>query len=329
MSNFRDRIGLRNGLLMVLNDEAHHTHDDDNEWNSEIRSLHERTPVNIQLDCSATPRLRNGALFPWIVTDYPLKQAIVDQIVKRPMRGLARIQEARSDHASIRYEGYLVAGVERWKEYAEQLKPTSKKPILFIMLTSTDDADDVADWLRRKYPRELEGDRTLVIHTNAKGEITNDRELQKARELARRVDDDSSDVGAIVSVLMLREGWDVQNVTVIVGLRPYTSKANILPEQTIGRGLRLMFRNMAATYTERIDVIGNNAFLKFVEQLEREEEIALETFDLKEPLVITTIVVDDEKLERDIAIPSLSPILQRKKTLAEEIAGLDIAAMAC
>jgi hypothetical protein len=28
---------------------------------------------------------------------------------------------------------------------------------------------------------------------------------------------------------MLREGWDVQNVTVIVGLRPYTAKANILP----------------------------------------------------------------------------------------------------
>ena len=41
---------------------------------------------------------------------------------------------------------------------------------------------------------------------------------------------------------MLREGWDVQNVTVVVGLRPYSAKANILPEQTIGRGLRLMFR---------------------------------------------------------------------------------------
>src|SRR5207253_4090875 len=43
-------------------------------------------------------------------------------------------------------------------------------------------------------------------------------------------------VNAIVSVLMLREGWDVPNVTAVVGLRPYTAKANILPEQTIGRG---------------------------------------------------------------------------------------------
>ncbi len=325
MSNFRDRIGLRNGLLMVLNDEAHHTHDDDNEWNSVIRSLHERTPINIQLDVSATPRLSNGALFPWVVSDYPLKQAILDGIVKRPMRGMARIEEARSEHASIRYEGYLVAGVERWKEYAEQLKPTSKKPILFIMLTSTDDADDVADWLRRKYPRELEGDRTLVIHTNAKGEITNDRELQKARELARRVDDDSSDVGAIVSVLMLREGWDVQNVTVIVGLRPFTARANILPEQAIGRGLRLMFRDQATGFQERVDIIGNDKFLEFVDDLEKIEDMKFDTFDPKKDHVhILTIAPLTERGAFDIGIPVLSPVLVRKKTLAEEIAALDV-----
>ncbi len=39
---------------------------------------------------------------------------------------------------------------------------------------------------------------------------------------------------------MLREGWDVRNVTTVVPLRPLSSKANILPEQTLGRGLRRM-----------------------------------------------------------------------------------------
>ena len=58
---------------------------------------------------------------------------------------------------------------------------------------------------------------------------------------------------------MLREGWDVQNVTVVVGLRPYTAAANILPEQAIGRGLHLMFRGQ--NYTERVDIIGNKNFL--------------------------------------------------------------------
>jgi type III restriction enzyme len=109
-----------------------------------------------------------------------------------------------------------------------------------------------------------------------------------------------------------------------VGLRPYTSKAKILPEQTIGRGLRRMFATMNAPYTERVDIIGNPAFLKFVEQLEHDEDITLDTFDLKEPLVITTIEPDPDKLDRDIAVPTLSPILARKKTLAEEIAALDV-----
>jgi type III restriction enzyme len=90
------------------------------------------------------------------------------------------------------------------------------------MLTSTDDADDVADWLQRKYPRELGGDRTLVIHTNASGDVTKN-DLEQARRLARDVDAETSNVGAIVSVMMLREGWDVQNVTVVVGLRPFTA----------------------------------------------------------------------------------------------------------
>src|SRR5690606_4345548 len=44
----------------------------------------------------------------------------------------------------------------------------------------------------------------------------------------------------IVSVLMLREGFDVNNICVIVPLR--ASGAQILLEQTIGRGLRLMWR---------------------------------------------------------------------------------------
>ena len=127
----------------------------------------------------------------------------------------------------------------------------------------------------------------LIIHTDRNGEVSK-RDVEAARDTARRVDEGTSRINAIVSVLMLREGWDVQNVTVIVGLRPYTSKANILPEQTIGRGLRLMFADHATTYIERVDVIGNTAFLKFVEQLERDEEITLDSFDLKEKLVITT-----------------------------------------
>ena len=243
------------------------------------------------------------------------------------MKGLAvGIAEAPSDIASTRYEAYLTAGVERWKEYREQLTPLGKKQLLFVMMNDTAEADDVGDYLRTKYPAEFAGDKLLVIHTDTKGEVSK-KDLDKARTIAREVDEATSPINAIVSVLMLREGWDVQNVTVIIGLRPYSSKANILPEQTIGRGLRLMFRGQNSAYIERVDVIGNKKFIEFVEQLEKEEDIELGTFKIGQDKVsIVTIAPDPTKMDKDITLPILSPVLARKKTLAEEIASLDVMA---
>jgi type III restriction enzyme len=324
MTDFGERIALRAGKLLVVNDEAHHTHDEGSEWNNVVRRLHEKTPIASQLDFSATPRFQKGAIFPWTISDYPLKQAILDNIVKRPVKGVAKITEAKSEHASVKYRGYLAAGVERWREYREQLKPLKKKPILFIMLNSTEEADDVANFLQTTYPGEFGGEKTQVIHTDKGGEVSK-KDLDSARKAVREVDKEDSPIHAIVSVLMLREGWDVQNVTVVVGLRPYTAKANILPEQTIGRGLRLMFRDLPNSYTERVDIIGNTAFLNFVDDLEKLEELKLDTFELgKDKLRILTILPLEERKEFDIGMPVLSPTLVRKKSLAEEIAGLEV-----
>ena len=327
IEDFSTRLVKRGGPVLVVNDEAHHTHDEDLNWNNFIRGLNSKVTggIGAQLDFSATPRFSSGEIFSWTVYDYPLKRAIEDGIVKRPIKGVASgITEARSDIASTKYRAYLTAGVERWLEYREQLKPLKKKPILFVMMNNTDDADDVADYLQKHYPEYFEGKKLLVIHTDKKGEVSK-RDLESARQTAREVDYETSSVNAIVSVLMLREGWDVQNVTVVIGLRPYTSKANILPEQTVGRGLRLMFRDLPGEYVERLDVIGNKAFISFVEDLEKDEGINFDTFQLgKDKLEIITIMVDPQKVSRDIEIPVLSPILVRKTSLSEQIESLDI-----
>ena len=261
LTSFTEMLAKRTGRLLVLNDEAHHTHDEENEWNNVIRSLHTSLPLAAQLDFSATPRFNKGALFPWIISDYQIRQAIVDNIVKRPVKGIAELDEAKSTIASERYQGYLTAGVERWREYKEQLEPLGKTPLLFIMMNTTEEAEDVGDWLRHKYPSEFGGDKkVLVIHTDKTGEITK-KDLDAARKLAREVDLPDCPTKAIVSVLMLREGWDVQNVTVVVGLRPYTSAANILPEQAIGRGLRLMFRGQNSVLAPKVwDFFEKRAF---------------------------------------------------------------------
>jgi len=332
---FLDRIARR-GDCLLLNDEAHHTNDGAVAWNGVIASLQERLAVGgrdlaAQLDFSATPRQPDGTLFTWTVYDYPLKQAILDNVVKRPVKGVAQgIGEVQSDNAAVRYEAYLVAAVERWQEYREELGPLGKKPILFLMLYDTTSADQVAEWLRHKFPGMFDGDKLLVIHTDKGGEVSK-ADLDKARTAARNVDGDASETVCIVSVLMLREGWDVNTVTVVVGLRPFNAKANILPEQAVGRGLRLMFRNLTG-YQERVDIIGNQNFMQVVEDLEKEEGIKLDTFEYgkkKTPLLIPTIQVETARIPaRDIAIPVLSPRLERKKSVKQVIEGVDVGQIA-
>lgn len=91
-----------------------------------------------------------------------------------------------------------------------------------------------------------------------------------------------------------------------------------------------MFGGGQSSYVERVDVIGNPAFLKFVEQLEKEEEVQLDTWQVgKDRLVITTIEPLAERAEFDIRLPALSPILARATSLAAEIEAIDVMNLAC
>ena len=124
------------------------------------------------------------------------------------------------------------------------------------MCENTLAADEAGDYLRQL--PDFAGDRLLVIHTNRSGEITKD-DLDLARRAARDVDGPDSRIRCIVSVLMLREGWDVRNVCVIVTLRALTAANKILPEQALGRGLRRM-TPPGSGFDERVVVIEHEAF---------------------------------------------------------------------
>lgn len=122
---------------------------------------------------------------------------------------------------------------------------------------------------------------------------------------------------------MLKEGWDVRNVTTIVGLRAYTSKSNILPEQTLGRGLRRMYRG--ADLSEFVSVVGTDAFMDFVESI-KSEGVELEHRKMGEgssPNAPLVVEVDRENLKKDIEkldieIPVLTPRIYREyKNLSE------------
>jgi len=321
--------------LMVLNDEAHHVHDKSLAWFQSIEDIHNRLlqkggQLSLQVDVTATPKHNNGAIFVQTVADYPLVEAISQNVVKHPVlpdaASRAKLQERQSAKFTEKYSDYIDLGVIEWRKAYEEHQKMGKKAILFVMTDDTRNCDEVAEYLENRYP-DLEGG-VLTIHTKNNGEISeaasgkNKEELEGLRKQANEIDDANSPCKAIVSVLMLKEGWDVRNVTTIVGLRAYSSKSNVLPEQTLGRGLRKMYPGDTEEY---VSVVGTDAFMEFVESIQAEgvelERKAMgEGTQPKAPLVVE---IDHQNTNKDldaldIEIPILTPRVYREyKNLAD------------
>jgi type III restriction enzyme len=250
-------------------------------WFKSIQDIHHQMlqkdrRLALQVDVTATPRHDNGAIFVQTVSDYPLVEAIHQNVVKHPVlpdaASRAKLHEATSALFTEKYEDYLRLGIEEWrKSYAEH-QPLGKKAVLFVMVDDTRNCDEVGAYLQQICP-ELQ-DAVLVIHTKNNGEISeaasgkNEEALKVLRKQSNEIDLWTSPYKAIVSVLMLKEGWDVRNVTVIVGLRVYGAESKILPEQTLGRGLRRMY--FGTDTQETVSVMGTPAFMEFVESIQTE-----------------------------------------------------------
>lgn len=329
--------------LVVMNDEAHHIHDPRMAWFKSIEDIHNRmlqkgSGLSLQLDVTATPKHDNGAIFVQTIADYPLVEAISQNVVKHPILpdapSRSKLVERQSAKYTEKYTDYIHLGVIEWqKAYAEHEK-MGKKAILFIMTDDTRNCDDVAAYLKETYPDFQTDDSVLVIHTKKNGEISESttgkakEELDELRKQANAIDGWESPAKAIISVMVLKEGWDVRNVTTIVGLRAYSAKSNILPEQTLGRGLRKMYPGGMEEY---VSIVGTNAFMSFVESIQAEgvilERRAMgEGTQAKTP---TVIEVDHENVKKDIdkldiEIPVLSPRIYREY---KNLASLDLGAL--
>lgn len=316
--------------LMILNDEAHHIHDERLAWFKSIEDISNRMKMkdkylSLQIDVTATPKTNNGSIFVQTVSDYPLVEAIYQNVVKHPVlpdsASRAKLQEQKSSTFTEKYKDYIHLGYLEWKKAYERHEKMGKKAIFFVMTDDTKNCDDVSEYLENTYPEFK--DATLVIHTKNNGEISEavkgkkEEELKELRKSSNEIDDWSSPHKAIISVLMLKEGWDTKNVTTIVGLRAYSSKSNILPEQTLGRGLRRMYGH--SDVTEYVSVVGTDAFMDFVESI-KSEGVELEKKKMggdSEPKAPMVVEVDNENVKKDIKkldieIPVLSPRIYRE-----------------
>lgn len=317
--------------LAVFNDEAHHIHDPRMAWFKSIQDIHHKMlqkdrRLTLQIDVTATPRHDNGAIFVQTVSDYPLVEAIHQNVVKHPVlpdvASRAKLSERKSALFTEKYDDYLRLGIEEWKKSYAEHHPLGKKAVLFVMVDDTRNCDEVGSYLEKICP-ELQG-AVLVIHTKNNGELfetasgKNKEELEKLRKESNAIDTLKSPYKAIVSVLMLKEGWDVRNVTTIVGLRAYSAVANILPEQTLGRGLRRMYFGNDGV-RETVSVMGTPAFMEFVESIQSEgvlfEHVPMGGGTTRHDALI--VEVDHENAAKDldfldIQLPRLSRQYQRE-----------------
>ena len=296
--------------LMVINDEAHHIHElhrngqvEEVEWQRGLNAIAAGKDSRfMQVDFSATPydTVGSGArqskcYFPHIVVDFDLTTAIREGLVKTLLidrrQQLTDLKEL--DFRAVRDErGKVVglsdgqrlmlrAGLTKLRKLEKDFLEVDEKknPKMLVMCEDTTVSPFVIDFLKRE---GLCDEDVVKIDSSTKGEVKEEDWKRIKKQLFDI--DNYRRPKVIVSVLMLREGFDVNNICVIVPLR--SSNAPILLEQTIGRGLRLMWREPEyqeqkmqdrktvlvlrknpQTYIDMLSIIEHPAFLQFYDDL--------------------------------------------------------------
>lgn len=315
--------------LVVFNDEAHHIHEtkkagivSEVEWQKSLNRIAEGNGNRfIQIDFSATPYDVTGSgqgrtkhFFPHIMMDFDLKTAIHKGLVKTiALDKRKEIATMDLDFRALR-DGNKVIGLSDgqklmlragWqklkileKQFVEltsnKAGVSDKHPKMLVICEDTQVSPRVVDFLIES--EGLSKEDVVQIDSDKKGSIPA-KEWQEIKQRLFNIDKHISPK-VIVSVLMLREGFDVSNICVTVPLR--SSEAPILLEQIIGRGLRLMWREPEyqdvktenrkkllqmkqepSNYLDILSIVEHPAFAKFYKDLVSEGLVG-ESHDLPE-----------------------------------------------
>ncbi len=350
--------------LMVFNDEAHHIHEvkkegesTEVEWQKSLTRIAESKGRRfVQMDFSATPyndvgsgRNKRKLYFPHIITDFDLKSAMRAGLVKslvldrRKEIGALPLEfkaERDEDGNAVLSEGQRVmlrAGLSKLKKLEAdfaKLDP-ARHPKMLVVCEDTTVSPLVAAFLQQEGLSS--DDEVMTIDSGKKAEL-GEKDWAPVRERLFNVDKHATP-RVIVSVLMLREGFDVNNICVIVPLR--SSQAQILLEQTIGRGLRLMWRDPEYDDIKRdnrerlrngqepgslidvLSIVEHPAFQSFYDELIR-EGLAGESTEDSDSTSSTGDVIAAELREGFEAFDFAIPFILREADETMDHAALDV-----
>ena len=140
--------------------------------------------LSLQLDFTATPKHKDSSIFVQTISDYPLTEAIHQNIVKNievPKKIYRdELQSLPSIKFSEKWRQFIDLGYVEWKKSYKVCIETGKKSLLFIMTDDTKNCDDVAKYLENNYD-DLKG-KVLTIHTNRNGDIVENENAPKKQE---------------------------------------------------------------------------------------------------------------------------------------------------
>ncbi|OGF48607.1 MAG: restriction endonuclease subunit R [Candidatus Firestonebacteria bacterium RIFOXYA2_FULL_40_8] len=357
--------------LVVINDEAHHIHENKTygeikevEWQKSLKYIAETKGSSfIQIDFSATPydvtgsgQKRTKHYFPHIIVDFDLRTAIHQGLVKAialdrrkeiatlPLDFKAERNGREVVGLSAGQKVMLRAGLAKLRKLEEHFVAltkdkegiSNKYPKMFVICEDTKVSPKVIEYLVQN--EGLNADDVVQIDSDKKGSIPPD-EWQVLKQKLFDMDKHSTPK-VIVSVLMLREGFDVNNICVIVPLR--SSQAPILLEQTVGRGLRLMWREPEykeikdenrelllkkkkepKTYMDILSIIEHPAFLEFYDDLIKDVIIEEEGPESKVDVLgdIINVGLKSNYQEYDLFFPVI--LMDREETLVPVAISID------
>lgn len=229
--------------LVVFADE-HHTYYGP-AFSTAIRDLRPRMLIGL----TATPHKMTPT--EQIVYRYPLAAAIADRLVKTPV--LVGRKDDRSDPQTKLLDGLRLLEVKdiairRW------CAETGAEPVSPVMLVIAPDIAEAGEITGILTSPEFAGgryaDKVLTVHSAAP---------DQALEALDALESPTNPYRIVVSVGMLKEGWDVKNVYVIASMR--ASVSEILTEQTLGRGMRLPFgRYTGVEILDTLEVLGHERY---------------------------------------------------------------------
>lgn len=292
--------------LVLLMDESHRYR-----ASAGMKAIGELKPI-IGLQLTATPHVeRGGGTQPFqnVIYSYPLSSAMADGFVKEP---------AVATRENFDPKNYDAAGLERLKledgvrihentkveleVYARENGKSMVKPFMLVIARDTDHArallKSVEDesFFEGRYKGEPGKPKVIQVHSKQSGE-----ERDEIIEQLINVEKPDNPTEIVIHVNMLKEGWDVTNLYTIVPLRAASSKT--LVEQSIGRGLRLLYgKRTGVGAVDRLTIVSHDKFQEIVDYANSPDSIirgGLKVFYVNDER--SKVVIAESEIVRRIA----------------------------